>query len=140
MNNLQLGDTGRNVEVWQRFLVQVWSAEPDSMLAGVFDDATEQATRTFQEYYGLEVTGLVDRDTLTKARNLGLDSVEALVGKGIGKPTVLAGLVLLIMVSVLSVWILSPPTGLTLNGTPLPLDPSRAPGAARAPACPSWFC
>jgi hypothetical protein len=140
MKNLQLGDTGRDVEVWQRFLAQVWSAEAGTMLVGVFDDATETATRDFQERYGVEVTGLVDRETLAKARTLGLGTVDALVAKGVGKSVLFAALLLLVMASALSHCMLAPPTGRSLDGIALPMTPDKAPGAPRPPACPSWFC
>ena len=57
MTPLQLGDTGRNVEVWQRFLAQAWFAEYDTMMPGVFDEATEAATHAFQAQYAIEPTG-----------------------------------------------------------------------------------
>jgi hypothetical protein len=140
MKHLQLGDSGRDVEVWQRFLAQVWAADPASMLTGVFDDATEEGTRAFQERFGVVVTGLVDRETVAKAHTLGLGTIEGLFGGGIGKRTVFVALILLVMVSALSHCMLVPPTGRSYEGVALPASPDKLPDAPRPPACPSWFC
>ena len=140
MNTLQPGDTGRDVEVWQRFLAQVWAGELDSMLPGVFDERTEEATRLFQERYGVEANGLVDRETFEKAQLLGYRNIDALVEKGLTKSTLLAGFVILVAVSLLSQCMLFPGTGRTYRGYALPLNPQMVPSARPGPTCPGWFC
>jgi hypothetical protein len=140
MKTLQIGDTGRDVEVWQRFLARVWAAEFDTMMPGVFDEATEQATTDFQERFGIEKTGLADRVTVQQATNMGLETVDALVARGVTKPLAVAMFILLIMLSILSQCVLMPVTGLNVQGTPLPLPPWAAPNSPQPPKCPGWFC
>ena len=140
MKAIQLGDTGRDVEVWQRFLVQTWSAESDTMMPGVFDEATEAATQAFQTRHGIDPSGLVDRHTIAQAELLGLSGVETLVPKGISKVTGLAVLAMIVMLSLLSQCMLAP-TSSRLPPVPSnPLDNPRTPGAPVRSACPGWFC
>ena len=122
MMGLQSGDTGRNVEVWQRFLARVWAGEAGAMMPGVFDDGTETATRAFQERHGIEPSGLVDRDTVERAALLGLDLDDALVPKGLSWSTGFAIVAVVVAMGVLSHCMLAP------GGMP-----------ARS-ACPGWFC
>ncbi len=140
MKSLQPGDTGRDVEVWQRFLARVWVGEFDTMLPGVFDDATEEATRAFQERFGMEISGLVDRGTLEQAQMLGLGTVDDMTPKGVTKSTALAVFVMLVAFSILSQCMLMPGSGQTYGGYQLPVDPKLVPGTAPRRECPGWFC
>jgi len=140
MTPLQLGDTGRNVEVWQRFLAQAWFAEYDTMMPGVFDEATEAATHAFQAQYAIEPTGQADRETIEQAELLGLDRVETLVPKGISKVTGLAVLAMIVALSLLSQCMLAPTSPRLAPSAGNPLDNPRTPGAPARSACPGWFC
>lgn len=62
----QLGSEGPNVYLIQQYLSYISSvlegippAEPD----GIYGPQTEQAVREFQEYFGIDVTGVVDQYT-----------------------------------------------------------------------------
>ncbi len=62
----QLGSEGPNVYLIQQYLSYISSvlegippAEPD----GIYGPETEQAVREFQEYFGIDVTGVVDQYT-----------------------------------------------------------------------------
>ncbi len=62
----QLGSEGPGVYLIQQYLSYIASvlegippAEPD----GIYGPRTELAVRTFQEYFGIDVTGVVDRYT-----------------------------------------------------------------------------
>jgi hypothetical protein len=136
MKTLQSGDTGRDVEVWQRFLARVWIGEADAMMPGVFDEATAEATHLFQERHGIEPTALVDRETIAQARLLGLDEVDTLVPGSFSKAAGLAVLVMVVAFSILSQCMLSPSPQTGLR----PLDNPRTPGASPRSACPGWFC
>lgn len=136
MKTLQSGDTGRDVEVWQRFLARVWIGEADAMMAGVFDEATAEATLLFQERHGIEATALVDRETIAQARLLGLDEVDTLVPGGVSKAVGLAVLAIVVTFSILSQCMLSPSPQSGLRT----LDNPRTPGAPLRSACPGWFC
>ncbi len=136
MKTLQSGDTGRDVEVWQRFLARVWIGEADAMMAGVFDEATAEATLLFQERHGIEATALVDRETIAQARLLGLDEVDTLVPGGVSKAAGLAVLAIVVTFSILSQCMLSPSPQSGLRT----LDNPRTPGAPLRSACPGWFC
>lgn len=140
MKALQPGDTGRDVEVWQRFLAQTWFAESGSMMPGVFDEATEAATHAFQVRHEIEPTGLVDRETIEQAELLGLDGVETLVPKGVSKVTGLAVLALIVTLSILSQCMLAPTSSRVPGGANNPLDNPRTPGAPARSGCPGWFC
>lgn len=140
MKALQPGDTGRDVEVWQRFLVQAWFAESDAMMPGVFDEATEAATHAFQVRHEIEPTGLVDRNTIEQAELLGLDGVETMVPKGISKVTGLAVLAMIVTLSILSQCMLVPTSSRLPAVQNNPLDNPRTPGAPARSSCPGWFC
>ncbi len=137
MKTLQSGDSGRDVEVWQRFLARIWIGELDTMMLGTFDEATVDATRIFQERQGVEPSGLVDRETIEQAELLGLGNVEALIPKGFSKTAGLALVVLIVAASLLSQCMLSP-RGHQVDGRPF--DNPRTPGAPPRSACPGWFC
>ena len=124
MNYLQLGDSGRDVEVWQRFLARVWVVELDEMLLGTFDERTDEATRAFQEQNGLDATGILDRPTLEQARARGLDYDNTLVPGGISLRTALLGFLLFVLAIVLAQCMLSAPPGRAVGALP------HAPGAA----------
>lgn len=72
---LQFGDTGIEVSTVQYYLAFLgffFDDLPPIRITGVFDEATRDAVFTFQNKYGLPVTGIVDRDTwntLTKVYN-----------------------------------------------------------------------
>ena len=72
---LQFGDTGIEVSTVQYYLAFLgffFYDLPPITITGVFDEATRDAVFTFQNKYGLPVTGIVDRDTwntLTKVYN-----------------------------------------------------------------------
>lgn len=140
MSTLQLGDSGRDVEVWQRFLAQVWLVEFDTMMPGTFDEATEDATRVFQEEHKLNVTGIVDRDTFAAARLQGHAMIDAMIYKGPTKTTALMVFAILVVVSFMSQCMLMPDSGRRINGQSLPLSPTLNPTAPRPPSCPGWFC
>ena len=140
MSDLQLGDTGRDVEVWQRFLANIWVAEFDTMLFGVFDEATLEATRAFQLEYNLDVTGVVDRKTREKANLRGLSFLDGSTYNWPSKSRVLAWFALLVLVSAVAQCMLMPTTSMNINGVPLPLNPSQVPGTPPTRDCPGWFC
>lgn len=63
---LRLGDSGRGVEVIQyllNYVAQFENAVPTFDQTGVFDEATENAVRSFQQLYGLSVDGIVGQET-----------------------------------------------------------------------------
>ncbi|MGN0641901.1 MAG: peptidoglycan-binding protein [Huintestinicola sp.] len=64
--NLSPGDSGNNVKQLQYYL-QVVSAYYDAVplvsISGVYDDATENAVRAFQQLFGLPMTGVTDSAT-----------------------------------------------------------------------------
>lgn len=63
---LQLGDSGNEVRIVQYYLDVISYFEPDIPATGAngnFDEATETALKAFQEKYGLEPTGIADRET-----------------------------------------------------------------------------
>ena len=71
---LRLGSRGQMVLAWQNFLVgqRLDPGEPD----GVFGEKTVAATRAFQEKAGLDVDGVVGRQTLKKALARGFELIE----------------------------------------------------------------
>lgn len=62
---LQKGTEGRNVTVWQRFLLD--NDFPIGGVDGDFGNVTDKATREYQTQNGLRVTGIVDTATYEKA-------------------------------------------------------------------------
>lgn len=65
-NSIELGETGENVSVSQ-YLLQVISwfypQIPTIEITGVFDEATQNATRQLQKLYNLPETGVLDATT-----------------------------------------------------------------------------
>ena len=64
---LEFGSAGNDVKSLQIYLNRIsrnYPAIPKIPAAnGIFDDATRQAVRTFQQVFGLEVTGVVEQST-----------------------------------------------------------------------------
>lgn len=64
---LEFGSAGNDVRSLQIYLNRIsrnYPAIPKIPAAdGIFDDATQQAVRTFQQVFGLEVTGIVEQST-----------------------------------------------------------------------------
>ena len=63
---LKLGDTIRGVNILQYFLsvISLFNSQISQLeINGTFDQATENAVRSFQNFYGLPVNGVVDRAT-----------------------------------------------------------------------------
>ena len=140
MKTLQRDDNGRDVEVWQRFLAQAWIAEFDTMRPGHFDEATEEATRAFQEVWKIDVTGVVDRDTQVAANLLGLSLIDGGTAKFPTFSKVLTIFIVFVAMSFMSQCMLSPDSGVTYLGTPLPVNPNLLPGTPKPQPCPSLFC
>lgn len=69
MERIRLGSSGSTVTAWQEFLrgQDLYFEEAH----GIFDQATDEATRTFQERHGLGVDGDVGNLTWKKAEDLG---------------------------------------------------------------------
>lgn len=64
MQHIQHGDTGPAVTDVQRRLIDVGDLVDDTLLVlGLFDDATHQGVRTFQQRRGLVADGIVGSDT-----------------------------------------------------------------------------
>jgi hypothetical protein len=73
MQLLNVGSSGLEVQKWEWFLTgQGLSPGKDD---GVFDAATQAATKAFQQKWGLGVDGSVGRETLGKAIGLGFGTV-----------------------------------------------------------------
>lgn len=68
---LQLNDNGPLIRKWQQFLKDqgFFSAEPN----GVFGPNTMDATKTFQQFYNIQQTGIAASLTLGKAYALGFN-------------------------------------------------------------------
>ena len=68
---IQFNNTGQLVKKWQQFLKvqEFFSDEPD----GVFGPDTLKASKAFQQYYGIQQTGVVGSLTLGKAYSLGFN-------------------------------------------------------------------
>ena len=140
MKFIQLGDYGRDVEVWQQFLAQAWHLELDRALPGSFDEPTHEATRAYQEECGLEPTGIVDRDTIARANSRGLKLIDDRVFGGPPRSLVLAGFSAFILTILVTQCMVMPNSGSTMQGVQLPISPTLTPGAPQPAACPGWFC
>ena len=68
---LQLNDNSPLVKKWQQFLKMqgFLSAEPN----GIFGPKTQEATRAFQKFHGIQQTGVAGSVTLGKATELGFN-------------------------------------------------------------------
>ena len=70
---LRMGDTGTAVRTLQYFLAFLGFFLPELppiTITGTFDEATRDAVYAFQNRYGLEVDGIVGRDTWNKLREV----------------------------------------------------------------------
>ena len=71
---LEFGSAGNDVKSLQIYLNRIsrnYPAIPKIPAAdGIFDDATRQAVRTFQQVFGLEVTGIVEQSTWYRITNI----------------------------------------------------------------------
>lgn len=142
MKSLELGDTGRDVVVWQRFLVTIWMAEEEEMMHGVFDEATDAATRAFQLAHDLHDTGIVDRLTREKATMRGMVTVDDAVSWQPSFRTVVFFVMLISIASMTLVSILqAKPFILAAGGkVALPISPILIPNSPPIKRCPDMFC
>ena len=142
MQQLEMGDSGRDVVVWQRFLASIWIAEPADMMHGVFDEATDAATREFQLAHGLYDTGIVDRLTREAAETRGLAVVDTAVSWQPSRGTVVWFVLLLCLTSMTIVSMMqAQPFILAFGGkVALPMSPMWFPDAPPIKRCPDLFC
>ena len=63
---LKLLSTGNNVKLWQKFLN--WYGGFKLEVDGAFGNKTADATKVFQKTEGIEVDGIVGKDTIAKAK------------------------------------------------------------------------
>ena len=140
MRYLQLGDTGRDVEVWQRFLMAQNLLDPGDIRFGEFNDATLDATTKFQTNYRLSITGVCDTETREAAADRGLEIVDNQVpgGAPMGQWILIGCAVALVLG--LGTCVLDPPVGKEFNHRPLPLPATQVPDSAPRKSCPGWFC
>lgn len=71
--NLGIGATGDKVRQLQQQLARIsktYTAIPTVSVDGVYGPATQQAVRTFQQVFGLPVTGVVDYNTWYEISNI----------------------------------------------------------------------
>ena len=86
---LQLGDAGNDIEIIQDELNRIARNYPAIPLIprpnGVFDTATEEAVRAFQEIFNLPVTGIVDKATWYRIKQYytGVKSLSDLISEGV---------------------------------------------------------
>ena len=76
---LQEGDTGLEVRVVQYLLAVLAYFDnqlPSPLIDGVFDQNTKDAVMAFQRQYGLEPTGIIDRETGNKLWTVYEDTVQ----------------------------------------------------------------
>lgn len=140
MKYIQAGDYGRDVEVWQRFLAQLWLLDRAEANPGSFDAATEAATRAYQEECGLEPTGIVDRDTIRQAQNRGLAAIDMQVPGKTSIGLVIAGISAFVLTILVAQCMVLPNSGRNMQGVQLPISPKLTPDAPQPRACPSWDC
>lgn len=140
MKYIQLGDQGRDVEVWQRFLAHIWLLELDQTLPGHFNDATHEATLAYQVECGMEPTGIVDRATIEAATDRGLNLIDDQVFKGPSGGFILVSISAFILVILVSQCMLMPDGGQTMQGVQLPISPTLIPSSPPPRPCPGWFC
>lgn len=85
---LSIGMTGSGVEVIQYFLSLIGLFEdsvPAPLVDGIFGQETEGAVRAFQTRYGLEATGIVDRETYREMYDVYLGILRVLPPDLIGE-------------------------------------------------------
>ncbi len=140
MKHIQAGDYGRDVEVWQRFLAQLWLLDRNDSMPGSFDAATEAATRAWQEECGLEPTGIVDRDTVAHAGNRGLGLIDAQVPGRAPVKMFIAVISAFVLTILITQCMVLPNSGKTMQGVQLPVSPARTPEVMQPRACPAWDC
>ncbi len=78
---LSFGDTGEPIKALQYYLKYVGiynQALTPIEVTGTFDSATEQALRSFQTFYGLEATGILNLNTINKLNQVYLGILEDL--------------------------------------------------------------
>ena len=72
------GNDVRTLQYYLAILAYFNSELKPIQINGVFDSATVQAVRRFQEYYGLPVTGIVDSDTWSIIDKIYIDTISSL--------------------------------------------------------------
>lgn len=85
------GDRGDGVKALQYYLKLIAifnNAIPQVDADGIYGSRTAAAVRSFQQYYGLEVTGAVDEETWNLISNVYLGMVEDLTEETVGNNTV----------------------------------------------------
>jgi hypothetical protein len=140
MRYLQLGDSGRDVEVWQRFLAAQRCLDTTEVQFGEFNDATVAATNKFQSTYNLKVTGVCDHPAHEAAMDRGLAIIENEVP---GAPQARQWLLIaaaIVLGLCLGNCVLNPPVGKEANHHALPLPRTVVPNAPPKKSCPGWFC
>ena len=78
---LSFGDTGEPIKALQYYLKYVGiynQALTPIEVTGTFDSATEQALKSFQTFYGLEATGILNLNTINKLNQVYLGILEDL--------------------------------------------------------------
>ncbi len=88
---LRVGDRGESVSALQYYLLLISvynNAIPPISIDGVYGDATRNAVEAFQRFYGLNVTGEVDRETWNSISNTYLGIVETISPENVGNNTV----------------------------------------------------
>ena len=88
---LREGDTGESVRALQYYLLLISvynNAIPAVSIDGIFGNATRSAVEAFQRYYGLEVTGEVNRETWNNISNVYIGIVETISPEDVGNNTV----------------------------------------------------
>lgn len=70
IRELQKFMKGEDVADWQRILLAMGYKLPEYGVDGSFGNETERATRSFQSFYALNVTGIVDATTRAKANEI----------------------------------------------------------------------
>jgi hypothetical protein len=140
MKFIQAGDYGRDVEIWQRFLAQIWLLERDRAMPGSFDEATLEATRAYQEECGLEPTGIVDRELIRRADQRGLGLVETQMPWAPSLKGVVAAISAFVLTILITQCMVLPNSGQDMQGVQLPISPKLTPNAPQPRTCPSWLC
>lgn len=140
MKYIQAGDYGRDVEIWQRFLAQLWLLDRAEANPGSFDAATDAATRAYQKECGLEPTGIVDRDTIARAMDRGLQVIESQMPGGISVGRFIAAICAFVLAILVAQCMVLPDSGKRMQGLQLPVSPKLTPDAPQPRACPAWDC